>query len=47
VYADLVLLATAVFRSHPLDSVNDDDLAQAISRALKPAHLSVWISQRD
>ena len=29
-----------------LDSVRDD-LATAISRALEPAHLSVWISNRD
>jgi hypothetical protein len=24
-----------------------DDLAQVVSRALEPAHLSVWISHRD
>jgi len=29
-----------------LDSVRDD-LAQVVSRALEPAHLSVWISHRD
>jgi len=29
-----------------LDSVRDD-LATVISRALEPAHLSVWISNRD
>jgi hypothetical protein len=29
-----------------LDSVHGD-LAQAVSRALEPAHLSVWISPRD
>jgi hypothetical protein len=29
-----------------LDSVRGD-LAQVISRALEPAHLSVWISHRD
>jgi hypothetical protein len=29
-----------------LDSIRDD-LAQVISRALEPAHLSVWTSHRD
>ena len=29
-----------------LDSVRDD-LAKVVSRALEPAHLSVWISHRD
>jgi hypothetical protein len=29
-----------------LDSVQAD-LAQAVSRALEPAHLSVWVSHRD
>jgi hypothetical protein len=29
-----------------LDSVRDD-LAGVVSRALEPAHVSVWISQRD
>jgi hypothetical protein len=29
-----------------LDSVRDD-LAQVVSRALEPAHLSVWISHGD
>ncbi len=29
-----------------LDSVRDD-LAQVISHALEPAHLSVWVSHRD
>jgi hypothetical protein len=29
-----------------LDSVRDD-LAQVVSRALEPAHLSVWVSRRD
>jgi len=29
-----------------LDSVRGD-LAQVVSRALEPAHLSVWISHRD
>jgi hypothetical protein len=29
-----------------LDSVRDD-LAQVVSRALEPAHLSVWVSHRD
>jgi len=29
-----------------LDSVRDD-LTQVVSRALEPAHLSVWISHRD
>ena len=29
-----------------LDSVRDD-LAQVVSRALEPAHLSVWISHRE
>jgi len=29
-----------------LDSVRDD-LASVVHRALEPAHVSVWISQRD
>ena len=29
-----------------LDSVRDD-LARVVHQALEPAHLSVWISQRD
>lgn len=29
-----------------LDAVRDD-LAQVVSRALEPAHLSVWVSRRD
>jgi hypothetical protein len=29
-----------------LDSVRDD-LAQVVSRALEPEHLSVWVSHRD
>jgi hypothetical protein len=29
-----------------LDAVHGD-LAQVVSRALEPAHLSVWISHRD
>jgi hypothetical protein len=29
-----------------LDSVRDD-LATVVSRALEPAHLSVWVSPRD
>ena len=29
-----------------LNSVRDD-LAKVVSRALEPAHLSVWISHRD
>ncbi len=29
-----------------LDSV-DDDLASVVHQALEPAHVSVWISQRD
>jgi hypothetical protein len=29
-----------------LDSVRDD-LAKVVSRALEPAHLSVWVSYRD
>jgi drug/metabolite transporter superfamily protein YnfA len=38
--------ATRLNDAVDLDSVRDD-LAQVVSRALEPAHLSVWISHRD
>jgi uncharacterized membrane protein YidH (DUF202 family) len=46
--ADLTITAFAarLKESVDLDSVRDD-LAQVVSRALEPAHLSVWVSRRD
>jgi hypothetical protein len=38
--------ATRLKDAVDLDSVRDD-LAGVVSRALEPAHVSVWISQRD
>jgi hypothetical protein len=38
--------ATRLKDAVDLDPVRDD-LAQVVSRALEPAHLSVWISHRD
>ena len=41
----------ALFSAHLKDAVNldsvQDDLASVVQRALEPAHVSVWISQRD
>jgi hypothetical protein len=41
----------ALFAAHLKDAVNldsvRDDLASVVQRALEPAHVSVWISQRD
>ena len=46
--ADQIVAAFAVHLKDAvdLDSVRDD-LAGAVSRALEPAHVSVWVSQRD
>ena len=41
----------ALFAAHLKDAVNldsvQDDLASVVQQALEPAHVSVWISQRD
>jgi hypothetical protein len=41
----------ALFAAHLKDAVNldsvQDDLASVVQRALEPAHVSLWISQRD
>jgi hypothetical protein len=42
----VAVFATRLKDAMDLDSVRDD-LAVVISRALEPAHVSVWISQRD
>jgi hypothetical protein len=46
--ADVTIAAFAarLKESVDLDSVRDD-LAEVVSRALEPAHVSLWISQRD
>jgi hypothetical protein len=46
--ADQIVAAFAVHLKDAvaLDSVRDD-LAGAVSRALEPAHVSVWVNQRD
>ncbi len=44
-------MTVALFAAHLKDAVNldsvRDDLASVVQRALEPAHVSVWISQRD
>ena len=41
----------ALFAAHLKDAVDldsvQDDLASIVQRALEPAHVSVWIGQRD
>ena len=32
---------------HPVLAMTRDDLASVVHRALEPAHVSLWISQRD
>jgi hypothetical protein len=44
-------MTVALFAAHLKDAVNldsvQDDLASVVQRALEPAHVSLWISQRD
>ena len=44
-------MTVALFAAHLKDAVTldsvQDDLASVVQRALEPAHVSVWISQRD
>jgi len=44
-------MTVALFAAHLKDAVDldsiRDDLASVVRRALEPAHVSVWINQRD
>ena len=44
-------MTVALFAAHLKDAVNpdsvQDDLASVVQQALEPAHISLWISQRD
>jgi len=37
----------AVFAAHLKDAAVRDDLARVVYQVLEPAHVSVWIGQRD